>query len=371
MKYLIFTLIIGLFTLANYYVFQRIWKVMPSNTIGQIIIIAFATILVFSIVAMLTFKDQLPIWLTSTCYTIATSWLVALVYLLLFNIIQDLVCLTGLVPKGTALKYTRDNWTSFIFVLGFIGLLMVAGYMKYRNKVRVPLEISINKTIGDTDSLKILAISDLHLGYTIGDKEFKKWVDIINSEQPDIVLIAGDIIDNGLRPVNAGKYAEYFRQINAPLGIYTCPGNHEYISNIAESQKFIESAGITLLQDSVQLVLNSFYIIGRDDLSNPNRKPLSELVKNLDQSKPIILLDHQPKNLNDAAENNIDLQLSGHTHRGQFWPISFITDLMFEKSHGYLKKENTNIYVSSGLGIWGGKFRIGTQSEYVVITMKK
>ena len=243
--------------------------------------------------------------------------------------------------------------------------------MKYNMKQRVPLEIAVGKDVGVSDSIKIVAISDLHLGYTIGDGEFKQWVDLINSEKPDIILIAGDIIDNDTRPLMEGKYAEYFRELKAPLGIYTCPGNHEYISNIENSREFISKAGVTLLQDKVALVDSSFYVVGRDDYSNSGRKALSELIKDIDQTKPIIVLDHQPHNLSEAENNKIDLQLSGHTHRGQFWPISTITDFMYEKSHGFLKKGNSNIYVSSGIGIWGGKFRIGTQSEYVVITMKK
>jgi predicted MPP superfamily phosphohydrolase len=97
---------------------------------------------------------------------------------------------------------------------------------------------------------------------------------------------------------------------------------------------------------------------------------LKQLTDPLDKTKPIIVLDHQPYNLEDAEAAGIDLQLSGHTHRGQIWPISCITDAMYEKSHGYLKKGNSHIYVSSGLGLWGGKFRIGTQSEYVVIDLK-
>lgn len=371
MRPLFFVIGIIIFLLLNFYVFQRIWKVMPSSTVGRAIFIAIALILVFSMVIFFVFKDHFPIWLNSTLYTIGASWLFMLVYLVLFNILQDVVCLTGIIPKETVLKYTRDNWAGLYLIVGFVVLLMTAGYMKYNIKQRVPLDISVSKDMGASDSIKIVAISDLHLGYTIGDKEFKRWVELINSEKPDIILIAGDIIDNDIRPLMDGRYAEYFRELKAPLGIYSCPGNHEYISNIENSKEFISKAGITLLQDKVALVDSSFYVVGRDDYSNKERKPLNELIKGIDPTKPIIVLDHQPHNLSEAENNKIDLQLSGHTHRGQFWPISLITDLMYEKSHGYLKKGDSNIYVSSGIGIWGGKFRIGTQSEYVVITMKK
>jgi predicted MPP superfamily phosphohydrolase len=133
---------------------------------------------------------------------------------------------------------------------------------------------------------------------------------------------------------------------------------------------FFQKAGIKLLRDSVALVDSTFYIVGRDDKTNPNRKPVKELLAGIDHSKPIILLDHQPYNLQESVDNRIDLQFSGHTHEGQIWPFSLITKAIYENSHGFIKKGETNIYVSSGIGIWGGKFRIGTQSEFVVFNIK-
>ena len=124
---------------------------------------------------------------------------------------------------------------------------------------------------------------------------------------------------------------------------------------------------INLLRDSSVLIDDSFYLVGRDDRTNINRKSLKELIENLDKTKPILVLDHQPYHLEESEINQVDIQFSGHTHQGQIWPISLLTNALFEKSHGYLKKGNTHYYVSSGIGIWGGRYRIGTYSEYVVI----
>jgi predicted MPP superfamily phosphohydrolase len=114
----------------------------------------------------------------------------------------------------------------------------------------------------------------------------------------------------------------------------------------------------------------SLYIAGRDDRHNANRKSLAEIVAPLDTQKPIILLDHQPFDLHEAEENGIDFQFSGHTHGGQIWPITQITDWMYECAHGYIQKGQSHIYVSSGIGIWGGKYRIGSQSEYYVLSLR-
>lgn len=373
-----FIIILIVYLLVNFYVFQRIWAAMPPNVPGRVVLVLFAVIAVSSAFVSFLIGDSLPIALTSFLYKVGTAWVFIMLYFLMIMLIIDLFGLTNrlfhFMPGETIIKYTKSSWIGLGSVLGFVALLMLCGYLHYRSKVRVDLPINIYKTIGDSVSskpLRIVAISDLHLGYGIGKGEFEKWIDLINAENPDIVLIAGDIIDNSVRPLNEENFAECFHKIKAPMGVYTCPGNHEYISGFSASFDFIRKTGVHMLRDSVALVDSSFYVIGRDDRSNPSRKPLKDLVAGLDRSKPIILLDHQPYNLEEAEANGVDIQFSGHTHQGQVWPISKITKQLYEEDHGYIKKGNTNIYVSSGIGIWGGKFRIGTQSEYVVIDVNK
>ena len=141
-------------------------------------------------------------------------------------------------------------------------------------------------------------------------------------------------------------------------------GNHEYIAGVEDSERFLSEAGITLLKNSVAH-FEGINIIGRDDRSNPCRAALWEFADSL--SGFTILLDHQPSHLEEAEEAGIDFQFSGHTHRGQVWPLNWLTDAIFEKSWGLHQRGNTQYYVSSGLGIWGPKIRIGTRSEYLVL----
>ncbi|MDR2413506.1 MAG: metallophosphoesterase, partial [Odoribacteraceae bacterium] len=122
--------------------------------------------------------------------------------------------------------------------------------------------------------------------------------------------------------------------------------------------------------DSVAGVDNAFYLVGRDDRQNPRRAALRALTDTLERSRPVIVLDHQPARLDEAVDAGVDLQLSGHTHEGQVWPVSWITHRVFELARGYKQKGNTRFYVSSGIGLWGGKFRVGTRSEYVVIHLR-
>jgi predicted MPP superfamily phosphohydrolase len=164
--------------------------------------------------------------------------------------------------------------------------------------------------------------------------------------------------------------AESFHRLHCRYGVYAVFGNHEYMAGITGASAFLRAAGITLLQDSTVLIDGRFYLAGRDDRSNPHRKTVAELTASLDKTKPLFLLDHQPWHLEETAAAGVDFQFSGHTHDGQVWPLNYITAHLFECSHGYIRKGDSSIYVSSGLGIWGGKFRIGTRSEYVVLTLK-
>lgn len=373
MKSILFIFIVLLFLGGNFYVFYRMWQAMPPSLIGRIVLIAIAAITLASLILTFAVGNSLPIGLAGVLYKMGTSWVFILLYFVIVLLVKDLIALANrflhFMPSDALSRYTVDNWVGLGFMVGFIALLMICGYLKYTWKVRVEQPIAIEKPIGDRDSLTIVGISDLHLGYGIGADELQQWIRLINEENPDVVLIAGDMIDNSTRPLNERHINEYFKDIKAP--VYMCLGNHEYISGIESSLKFIDKTGVTLLRDSVALVDSTFYVVGRDDKMNPRRQSLSELTATLDKSKPIILLDHQPYDLEESELCGIDFQLSGHTHQGQVWPISMITKAIYEDDHGYIKKGNTNIYVSSGIGIWGGKFRIGTQSEYVVVKIKK
>lgn len=370
MKYLFFILVALFFFAGNYYVFYRAWQTIPANTWARTLLIVFAVVVVSSFLLNFIAGEMLPVTLSSIIYKIGTSWFFTFIYFLIINLLIDLVKVTRLIPKDILTQYTRESWLSFGLVVGFITLLMLCGYLKYRHKERVELPVAVNKAGQNSKTLKIVALSDLHLGYNIGKDELREWIGLINQEEPDIVLIGGDIIDSSTRPVNEAEMFDDFKDIKSKYGIYAVLGNHEYISGLNESLRFYEKAGIHLLRDSYALIDSTFYVIGRDDRMNTGRKPLEEIMAGIDKSKPVLLLDHQPYHLEEAEQNGVDLQFSGHTHRGQIFPISLITDMMYEKAYGYLRKGSTQVYVSSGMGIWGGKFRIGTQSEYVVINMQ-
>ena len=343
------------------YIAWHVWVMLPLSALWKSIVILVG-ILSFAML-FLNFRrafDGMPLSVARMAYEVGTSSIIVFLYLVMIFLLIDLGRLVHLVPK--AFLYNNGYTALGIFILVF-GVFLY-GNIHYNNKVRVPLELRSKKPL--PRNYKIVMASDLHIGYHNSRKELARWVDMINAENPDFILIAGDIVDGSMRPVVEERMAEEFHRLKAP--VYACLGNHEFYTGVPEARQFYKDAGIHLLIDSVAQVDSCISIIGRDDRTNMRRKPIKDYA--IDKNTYTIVLDHQPYNLDRVEAAGIDFQLSGHTHRGQVWPISWITDRIYECSWGSHQRGNTQFYVSSGLGIWGGKFRIGTQSEYVVATLK-
>jgi len=326
-------------------------------------LVSVAVLLISLIVIIQGFGDRFPFAVSSVMYRVGASWVVVMMYLIIIFLVLDLIRITGLLPLN---RFMFGSWAGFGILFLFVATLMTAGYVNFQNKKRVELTLNIDK---ETTPMKLVAISDLHLGYGTGTKEFRRWVELINREEPDIVLIAGDAICFGVKPLYDRNFADIFREIKSKHGTFLALGNHEYMPDVNKSLEFFKKAGVTVLRDTAVLVNNAFYIAGRDDRTNRQRKTIAELTASLDKSKPIILLDHQPFYFDEVAENDIDLYIAGHTHNGQVFPVTWITRAIYELSHGYQQRGNTHFYVTSGIGSWV-KFSIGSRQEYVVVNIK-
>ena len=356
--WMMFLIVLPLLALA--YLGWHVWAILPVSPVWKVLIIALG--MGSFLLMFLNFAHKFDTWplpVAQALYEIGTSSIIVILYLVMLFLVLDLGRLVHLVPRS--LLHANGPMAIGITVL-MVGIF-VYGNLHYKNKVRVALELTTDKPL--PHDYRIVMASDLHIGYHNTRSELARWVDMINAEQPDFILIAGDIIDGSMRPLLEERMAEEFHRLKAP--VYACLGNHEYYTGSPEAQQFYRDAGIHLLIDDCSVIDSAIVIIGRDDRTNRHRKPLSTF--NLPSSTFNLVLDHQPYNLDRTEAAGIDFQLSGHTHRGQVWPISWITDRVYECSWGSHQRGNTRYYVSSGLGIWGGKFRIGTQSEYVVATL--
>jgi len=347
--------------LAIIYVAWHVWTLLPLAGVWKSLVILVGIFCVALLFMNFGRKfDNMPLSIAQAAYEIGTSSVIVLLYLVILFLVLDLGRLVRLVPKAFLYHNGYVSLGLFLLIFG----LFLYGNLHYYNKVRVPLQLKSLKPL--PREYKLVMLSDLHLGYHNPRRELARWVDLVNAEHPDFILIAGDIIDGSMRPLIEERISEEFHRLNAP--IYACLGNHEFYAGHPESKQFYQDAGIHLLIDETAVIDSCIVIVGRDDRSNMRRKPIKDLMDN--KNLYSIVLDHQPYNLDRAEAAGVDFQLSGHTHRGQVWPISWITDRIYECSWGSHQRGNTQFYISSGIGIWGGKFRIGTQSEYVVATLR-
>ncbi|MFZ5596317.1 MAG: metallophosphoesterase [Bacillota bacterium] len=318
----------------------------------------------------------LPDRLGDRLIVLGSYWFAVLFYLVLALFLVEMVVLggriAGLMPGGLG------GNPGVSLGLGLVVFLAVGGLVGYGwGNARRPRVVHYNVTIpkqgGRLDSLRAAVVSDLHLGHIVHNGRLFRLVDMIEELQPDLVLFPGDIIDENPGPFVKQDMIASFRRLNPRFGMYAVPGNHEYIGGEWETIfEHLKEAGITVLRDDYVKVGDSFTLVGRDELargyfSGERRKELDEVMKGADRSLPVIMLDHQPVDLEEAMRQGVDLMLSGHTHRGQMFPNNFITGKIYDVDWGYLRRESLQVIVSCGFGTWGPPVRVGSRPEIVDI----
>jgi len=230
--------------------------------------------------------------------------------------------------------------------------------------------LSIDKSIGTSTPLTVAVASDLHLGNIVGNRHLQRMVKRINEMNPDIILLAGDVLDDSIEPFIRNNMSKTLQQLKAKHGIYAVLGNHEYYGgSIAQYTELMKSIGIRVLQDEV-VEAAGVYVAGRKDktaeaMEAAGRISVPALLENIDHSRPVIMMDHQPTGFDIASKAGVDILLSGHTHRGQIAPNHWITKRLFELDWGYLRKEKLHVVVSSGFGTWGPPIRLASRSEII------
>ncbi len=375
-KYIIIFLIFSLlYFLINYYVgrkilngFNYIFKISPL-----VFWIIFWALALSYIVSMFLNKFISPN-LTNFLYLIGSYWMGLLMYTLLtFPIIGIINIIVSKSPLSNNLSNKYYIYQTILITVIFI-IITIIGSFNAKNSYVKSFDIDINKE-SLKEPINVVMVSDIHLGNIIKNKRLSKMVKEINTLNPDIVIIAGDIIDSDIKPFLDYNMGSEFSKIKSTYGTYASLGNHDIMTK-AENQivSVLEENSVKVLRDESILINDSFYIIGRDDItinrfSENDRTSLLDLTHNLDKSKTMIVIDHNPKYINESLDANIDLQLSGHTHKGQITPGNVVTDKIFEIDYGYLKKDNLNVVVSSGYGTWGPPIRIGSRSEIIQINL--
>lgn len=377
-RYLFGLVALLIFGSINYYVGLRGWQWLQAAAPGGLSswgywlpfwLVSFAYLLArFA-------GDRLPRLVAEWLARVGAYWMMVFMYilplLLVIDAVRGVAALAGLSPllgqQGVA-----------IFGGVILGALVVAvayGAWRARNPIVNRYEITVEKSAGKHKDLHVVLVSDTHLGAINGPHRMQAMIEMVSELEPDLLLLCGDIVDDDFRPGSPLNLPVGMRQLKAKLGTYAVLGNHEYHSGeIAAYRREMAKAGIPVLVDEWVKVDDSLYVIGRDDIAGRGvtgrpRKDLESLMEGIDRSLPLVLMDHQPYRLEEAERAGIDLQVSGHTHRGQMFPNHLITRRVFEVDWGYLRKGALHVVVSLGFGTWGPPVRIGNRPEVVSIRM--
>lgn len=361
--------------LLNPYICWRGYQALPPKKSWRIPYLLFFIFEVGLYLFGFIFRKELPDGVMTAIQYICNTWYIASIYITLALLVLELVRLVHRrrpwLPKIITAHWKETKLTLFFLIVAGVTVLMIRAYQRVANPIVKNVYITLPKPAADgRDSLTIVMMSDVHIGEVIGKKMVQKYVALSNAQHPDMVVIVGDVLDYESRWAEKEHIEEDFRRLQAPLGVYIVYGNHEYRANRFAKKRWLEKTGATLLIDSVVMPDSAFYLVGRDDLINKKRAPLHKLLEGVEPDKPVIVLDHQPWAFAEMAMNGVDLGLHGHTHNGQLWPYPLLMKLIYECPYGYGRKGPTQYYVSSGIGIAGPPYRVGTVSELVVLHIR-
>lgn len=371
-----FSIFFTLYSIINYYIFIRGWQAIAGITFLKPFYVFTFLLFALGYLAAKFFHSFLPPLVYDLLLWVGSFWFAFILYLTLFILLIDITRVLnfyfGIFPAFINSNYEQSKQITAAVVLFLSSTIILIGFINSTNFIVKNLSINIDKKNSNLSQLNIVMVSDIHLSPLNGESFLKQIIEKVNQLNPDIVLIPGDIVDDKPHILSERGIGKSLKQLNSQYGVYACTGNHEYINGGEESVRYLSSNGIKVMRDSFEVVQNSFILVGREDVSKQNftqrsRKSLSEIMNGSTKDLPVILLDHTPYKLNEARDNKIDIQLSGHTHNGQMFPINLITNLIYELSRGYLKKGNTHYYVSSGVGSWGPRVKIASDAEIVNI----
>jgi len=379
MAFLIFySIVLTIYGLVNYYIFTRGMQSLPDGSTLKNVFPWVFWFLAGTYVAGRTLENFYLSYASDALVWTGSFWLAAMLYFFLALVLFDLVRVVHhffpFYPAFVTENYEKIKSGLFYGTVVVVLITIVAGHINTLHPVVVQKNIHIPKEANGRKQLRAVMMSDIHLGTLIGNGHFEKIVQEVEKLQPEIIFLAGDVLDEDLEPVLRQNIGETLKRLKAPLGVYAVMGNHEYIGGAEPAYEYLKNHGLQIVRDSVVRIDDSFYLIGREDrdkkrFSGRERLDLDELVGKADDSFPLILMDHQPYYLEQAANLGVDLQLSGHTHHGQLWPLNYITSAIYTISRGYGKIDQMHVYVSNGIGTWGPPVRVGSRPEIVLLNI--
>ncbi len=297
---------------------------------------------------------------------ISSIWMGMVVYFVLVTFGGDVLRLMFLRSL-----HSGPVWTTIVTAV--VAVITIYGLLEARAIVVTNLPVRMAHLPHRLEGMRIAQISDVHLGLIVRGERLEKIVTMVNNLHPDLIVITGDLVD--AEALHMEEMIPPLRRLTAKYGVYAVPGNHEYFAGITRAQEFIEQAGVIMLRNRWVTIADGLQLVGRDDpvatrVIGEKIPPLEDIVRGCDRSKPTILLYHTPvTTFAELRSCGIQLQLSGHTHKGQLWPFNYIVKLIFQTPYGEFTDRETTIYVSRGTGTWGPPLRVDARPEITLITL--
>ena len=340
------------------------WFCRPSNTVSKVILVG--SIFIISNSVLFYFfnglgHERLRIYL-------------------IFSILQGFMVYAALLTAIIALIYCkllrqpgRPKLARLMALAIYVSIAGLAVFNAYSPVVK-RLTVSTDKPLAKP--MTIALVSDTHLGKWFGNRQIDNLLALINESQPDVVLLAGDIMDDTTIYYDKTNMQARFSKLEAPLGVYAVLGNHDYLGYQDEIAREVTKAGVKVLDDEALLLDGAVWLVGRPDDSDRTRLSAEALLaktkadEGVEADKPVIFLEHRPSQIEAISKLPIDLHMSGHTHGGQIFPLTTIMRLTRPLASGSKRINDTQFVVSSGFGIGSVPFRLGTRSEIWLITIK-
>ncbi len=357
----------------------RVWCALKGYRLTQVLVCL--SIFLLSLLLPFTYKlptNILPVFLAVWA---GALWLAFFLYALMLLLLVDIFRLFNRrfswFPRLKSGNSPKLPLYTCLSIASLSVLICLGGWINATTPTVRELELTVQAKVKKPETITVAALSDLHLGRMVSAKRLDQLVDLIIPHKPDIVLFAGDVIDDHVA-LDEEAMKQSIERLQAPLGVWGIPGNHEYISGpIDDSLRILNDMGIKVLRDKWAAPKNKLLLVGRDDitrqrLDKTERIGLDAILSDVSSKKrqlPMILLDHQPYNLEEAEQAGALLQLSGHTHNGQLWPINYIVASLFDVPYGHQQYGDTHYWVSVGAGTWGPPVRTSARPEVVIIKL--
>ncbi len=373
--FVIFILVsFGLMALMNIYCYvkyKNMLKAYGSAFLTRLLFAIFLLMFLLSISSFVFMKWKNSIFGIIITYTAAAHICFIMYSTLLFLLADALIFTDNIIHFGKVThKLFYKIYLRGFFVFAMALLITLCGIWNASHLKLTEYSVEIAKK--NVPEINIVMLSDMHVGSVIGKKELRELKSLANSLSPDILLVCGDIVDHSSSMELFLASLKTLADIKTKYGVYFVTGNHEmYLDNFSAMLPLFAKYGIKVIDDQA-VDLGSFIVAGRgDEGRHGSRIALSSILSESSGAKPIILLDHRPRNLEEARAGGVDLEFAGHTHRGQIFPLNIIASLFNEALYGHVKKGNYNLIVSSGVGVWNEfPVRVGSFGEIVAVKIK-